>query len=173
MSAIKYFLTLGVIGWLVLGLGGCGDSDSDGGAERQENASASTATHSHTGDKETPGPNGGRVIKGVQPAFEFFVLENRHVQLTYLDDQMQPIPAVINARISLIGGDRMSPSSLSFVKSGDVLQSDKPLPPGDNYPVILTIEQSSEIIPVQEKFNIDFSVCGSCNLQEYACICGH
>lgn len=162
---------------LTVGLTGCGDNPENISENPREH-SHSNVQHSHAFGKnpmhagKIAGPNGGRLITSVEPNFEFLIQEDRKVRLTFVDGNARPID-VASLSVSLLCGDRMSPTKLAFAQAGDVLLSDKPLPEGNMLPVVLTIQTTPNGDPVYEKFNADFSTCGGCRFVEYACVCGH
>lgn len=127
--------------------------------------------HKHVPVKD-PGPNGGRVVKGDGFSLEFLVKKDRNIQITFLNEDLKPT-APSGQSVSMVGGSRSNPTRLSFAKQGDVLVSDKAWPPVNNLPAILQIKATESSPTVRERFNINFSTCSSCSLQEYACICGH
>ncbi len=163
---------------LLAGYGvGCGNQGTEvAGNEHGHTHGAGTHSHGPDGDhvheEIIPGPNNGRLITSVTPQVEFFVKEDRTVQLTFVNENNEAIPA-LDWDVSLSGGDREAPIELSFAKSGDVLVSDQALPAGDKILGILEIKTAESAEPVVERFTIDFSTCSSCQLVEYACICGH
>ena len=118
------------------------------------------------------GPNGGRVLTSVEPHAEFFVTDDRKVQIAFVNDDLKAVPAA-GQNVSVIAGDRSSPTSLSFAKSGDVLLSDKALPAGNDFPVIVQIKTDGSAETVREKFNLNLSDCPTCDYKEYACTCAH
>jgi hypothetical protein len=118
------------------------------------------------------GPNGGRVLTSVEPHAEFFVTDDRKVQIAFVNDDLKPVPAA-GQNVSVIAGDRSSPTSLSFAKSGDVLLSDKALPAGNDFPVIVQIKTDASAETVREKFNLNLADCPTCDYKEYACTCAH
>jgi hypothetical protein len=118
------------------------------------------------------GPNGGRIITSVEPHLEFFVTEERFIQITFLDDTGKPI-APRKQTLSLIGGDRQNPVRLRFDRKGIMLLSNQALPEGNNLPVILSIKMEPESKTIREKFNLNLSQCPTCDFREYACICEH
>ena len=139
-------------------------------------ASLVTPTHAHEDAtahvKKKAGPNGGRVITKVTPNVEFFVLPDRKLKLTFLDDAGKPV-APSGQTVTLTGGDRLNPTKLTFVAKDGALISEQPLPAGDNVPVVLQLKMAPEASSVTEKFGVNFSTCPECKLKEYACICGH
>lgn len=128
--------------------------------------------HQDDGEKSEGGPNGGRLITIVEPAVEFIVQEDRTVAIQLLDENRNPVTPT-NQVITLIGGERTSPTPLAFAKKGNRLVSDQPIPEGASVPVVLQIMASANAAVVREKFNVNLSKCPTCDYQEYACICGH
>jgi len=128
--------------------------------------------HGPASEKRTAGPNGGRVIKKVTPHVEFFVMSDRKVKLTFLDDAGKAIePAAQTA--TLTGGDRANPTKLAFVKEGNALVSDKALPEGGGVPVVIQIKVTPDASVVTEKITVNMAKCPECSYAEYACTCGH
>jgi len=154
---------------------GCGQShDHDG----HDHASHADHDHSHgdedghSHEKKVPGPNGGRLITSVSPAVEFLLLEDNRAQLTFVDASLKPIQ-VSGQTATAIAGDRMNPTPVTFEPKGSVLISVDPLPEIPGQPFVLTLLASADAKPVIEKFNLKTYTCSGCDLQEYACTCGH
>ncbi|MGZ0657404.1 hypothetical protein ACWPKO_02835 [Coraliomargarita sp. W4R53] len=121
---------------------------------------------------EAAGPNGGRVIEKIQPSAEFFLTPDRYAQITFLDAEGVAI-APEQQTVTLIGGDRSAPVTHTFERVGDVLRSVEPLADQPKMPIILSIKSSPDAKTVRERFYLNQHVCGGCQLEEYACICGH
>lgn len=126
--------------------------------------------HAHADAKA--GPNGGRIITSVEPHLEFYLTEERKIQITFLNDHGEVI-APKEQVVSLIGGDRQNPIRLRFASKGSVLLSDKALSEGNNLPIILSIKPDAKSKTVRERFNLNLSDCPTCDYLEYACICEH
>ena len=122
--------------------------------------------------KKVAGPNGGRLLTLVEPTAEFFVTPERKVQITFVDDQLQTIP-VADQTVVVTAGNRSAPTTLNFVRHGDVLLSDRALPPGMNFPAIVQLKTTPAAKPAIARFNVNFSTCSGCSYTEYACICDH
>jgi hypothetical protein len=117
-------------------------------------------------------PNGGRIIDTVTPKAEFVVTKDKKVEVRFLDDTGKVIaPAAQTVTVTM--GDRANPTKLAFAKDGDKLVSDKPVPQGDNLPVVLQIKTTPDAKAVTSKFNLNMSTCPECKLNEYACACDH
>ena len=126
----------------------------------------------HDHEKIIAGPNGGRVLTAVEPHAEFFVTDERKVQIAFVDDDLKPVAAA-DQTVSVIAGDRSNPTNLSFAKSGDVLISDKVLPSGNDFPVVVQIKTDAGAETVRERFNLNLADCPTCDYKEYACTCAH
>lgn len=130
--------------------------------------------HDHDHDKLVAGPNGGRVIMSVEPHLELFVTEDRKVRITAVTKDAKPTAIPIAGQsIKLIAGKRLSPTKLEFTKDGDSLISDKTLPEGMEFPVVVQIKASADSKTVLEKFQMNLESCPTCKHKEYACICEH
>lgn len=122
--------------------------------------------------KKIAGPNGGRVLTGVEPHLEFFVTENRTVKITAVDDAGKAV-ALGEQSVTVTGGSRSNPTRMSFTKDGDSLVSDKAFPEGNNLPVVVQIKAKPDAKTVIEKFSLNLSDCSGCKHPEYACTCAH
>jgi hypothetical protein len=122
--------------------------------------------------KKIAGPNGGRVLTGVEPHLEFFVTKDRKVKITAVDDAGKAI-ALGEQSVTVTGGSRSNPTRMSFAKDGDSLVSDKAFPEGNNLPVIVQIKATPDAKAVIEKFTLNLSDCPTCEHAEYACTCAH
>lgn len=128
--------------------------------------------HAEHEAKKIAGPNGGRVLTGVEPHLEFFVTKDRKVKITAVDDAGKAV-ALGEQNVTVTGGSRSAPTRMSFTKDGDSLISDKAFPEGNNLPVIVQIKATPDAKTVIEKFTLNLSDCPSCKHAEYACTCDH
>lgn len=176
-------LIIAALSGLSLALFGCGHKHDHDGHDHGPDGShdhASHADHGHSHGPESedshehkqPGPNGGRLITSIEPSVEFLLLEDNRAQLTFLDETLKPI-AVTTQTATAIAGDRMDPKPVTFQSNGTALVSEEPLPEIPGQPFVLTLLASADAKPTIEKFNLKTYVCSGCDLQEYACICGH
>jgi hypothetical protein len=121
--------------------------------------------HDHDHGKEhhheeniSMGPNGGHVIKSKAGfSFEVTVDKQRLARIILLDQALKPA-ALQKQEITGIAGERSAPSKLVFAKGknadANVLIADKPLPPGDHVPMILTIKANPDAKAVIERFEL-------------------
>lgn len=132
-------------------------------------ASLATASAEHEG--KVKAPNGGRIISKVTPHAEFLLTPEKKVEIRFLEAGKVVAPTTQVVTVTM--GDRAKPTKLAFAKDGDKLVSDKPVPEGDNLPVVLQIAPKEGEKAVSEKFNLNLSKCPECKLTEYACACDH
>ena len=186
MDFIKLFnISLSLVACVII-ITGCGSNETssqnpDGNgnhqniAASQSNPESNEHTHENGDDhhhEKVPGPNGGRLIVDVEPHIEFLILPNRHAQITFVNDDIKPIPPT-DLNIKLIGGDRSNPIEIAFSKKENVLISATPLPEEHNLALVLQIAGKSLKETVFERFHLNMETCPDCDLHEYACICGH
>lgn len=153
------------------------DADHPHVGEVAEHSHGNDGSHTHDdGDaghhSGVPGPNGGRLVVGVEPHLEFFVQPDRYARITFVNDDIEPI-APVDLSISLVTGDRTNPLEISFTQKESVLLSDVALPEDPDLAIVLQISGGDNEEPVFERFHLDMATCPDCQLHEYACICGH
>lgn len=167
---------------------GCGPSGDHAAhhddADHQHMGEAAEHSHGIDGAHQThddgdaghhsgvPGPNGGRLVAGVEPHLEFFIQPDRHARITFVNDDIEPIPPV-DLEISLTGGDRSNPVEMGFTRKDAFLLSNAPLPNEQNMAIVLQFSGGENGEPVFERFHLNMATCPDCQLHEYACICGH
>lgn len=142
-------------------------------AEHKEEKKDDHEGHDHGAHaKKIAGPNGGRVLTGVEPHLEFFVTKDRKVKITAVDDHGKAIP-LDKQSVTVTGGSRSNPTRMSFAKDGESLISDKAFPEGNMLPVVVQIKAKPDAKTVIEKFTLNLSDCPTCEHAEYACTCDH
>lgn len=123
-------------------------------------------------EKNTGGPNGGRLLVSGEPHAEFLLLPDRTVQIVFVDEHGNPI-APSSRTVTVTTGQRLSPTRLTFRQNGNALVSEQPVPAGANLPVVVQIKASSEAPTITERFHLNLATCDECSRPEYACICDH
>lgn len=132
-----------------------------------------TAAQAHDHDHDTiTGPNQGRILTEVEPHAEFFVTPERKVLITFVDDRGHVV-APAQQEVTVTTGSRAAPVRLAFIRQGDTLISDAPLPAGNHLPTVVQIQTAPGADPAAIRFNLDLNPCSGCNRKEYACTCDH
>lgn len=124
--------------------------------------------HDHA--KKIAGPNGGRILTGVEPHLEFFLTQDRKVKITAVDEDGKAVD-LGEQSVTVTGGSRAKPTRLTFTKDGNSLISDKAFPEGKMLPVVVQIKAKPDAKSVIEKFILNLSDCPTCKYLEYACTC--
>lgn len=137
-------------------------------AEEKEHDHKEHAEHA----KKEAGPNGGRVITATEPHFEFLVMPDGKVKITFLGEDGKAT-ALKAQSVTAVSGERAAPTKLAFAKDGESLVSDKPLPEGKMIPIVLQVKVTADAKAVTEKFTVNLAQCSSCDHKEYACTCEH
>ncbi len=122
-------------------------------------------------EKKQAGPQGGLLLK-TEPRAEFFVNDERKVEITFLNAEQEVIPpGERNVRVT--ASTPTGRKVLEFDSQENVFISREPLPEGEGYTVVIQIWQTSGSRP--ENFRIVYHdyTCGGCDLVEYACTCDH
>ena len=175
------FIALGLAA--IYALAACGDKDDDQDHDEHDHKDHKEKAHNDDKHKDgghdeqdhekvIAGPNGGRVLTVVEPHAEFLVTDDRKVQIAFVDDDIKLVPAAAQV-VTVIAGDRSNPTNLSFEKKGDVLISDKALPAGNDFPIVVQIKSAAGEKSIRDKFNLNLEECPTCEYKEYACICDH
>ena len=128
------------------------------------------AADGHDHAKKVAGPNGGMIITAVEPHCELFVTSERKLKITFLGDDGKPA-ALKEQSLTGTGGDRAKPTKFTFVKAGDSLVSEQPLPEGDAIQLVLQIKTVPDVKPVTKRVALNLANCPGCKLAEYACTC--
>ena len=160
----------------VYGLASCDKHDHDhaDGDHKHEDGDGKAGHDDREGYDHAAeaGPNGGRVLTDYEPRAEFLVTDDRKVRITFLSEELKPIPAA-GQEVSVIAGARTSPTLLAFAAGGDTLLSDGTLPASDDFPVVVRIKAGADAEAVTAKFQCNLMDCPTCDYKEYACVCDH
>ncbi|MBL9157640.1 MAG: hypothetical protein JNJ70_09220 [Verrucomicrobiales bacterium] len=128
--------------------------------------------HDHDHEHIIAGPTGGRMITEVEPHAEFFVNADNKIEIRFFNHDNELV-APAGQTVSVIMGERSKPTKLAFAQEGDKLISDQAIPDGNLLPTVVQIKVGADAKTVTERFNLNLSVCPTCEYKEYACICDH
>ena len=122
--------------------------------------------------KLVAGPKGGKLLETAAQKTEFFVNQDRKVEIYFYDAGLNPVAP--GARVvSVTAEPKSGRQQLEFEKTATGFVSKTKLPPGDPYRVVVQLREKADARP--QNFRVEFNLekCGECKLSEYACICGH
>ncbi|BDS05744.1 hypothetical protein NT6N_07840 [Oceaniferula spumae] len=151
-----------------------GDGIPDHGPGAHDHGDDHDGHEGHDHAKKVAGPNGGRIFSGPDFRAEFFVTDDKKVQITFLNEDNKAIAPAAQT-VSVICGDRSNPTTLNPTKNADgsALVSSATLPDGNNFPTIVTVQTTPDAAPARAKFTLNMTQCSSCDYKEYACTCDH
>lgn len=128
--------------------------------------------HSH-GDEKIAGPHGGRVIELAEGHLEFYATSERLIEVYFYDSSMEPSTSS-KAQIQVIAQSEAGSQKYDLTLREGAFRSSDPLPEGNNYPLVVRVKTTPESSFQNLRFLYNSSICGGCNLAEYACTCeGH
>jgi hypothetical protein len=130
---------------------------------------ASLATHA-ADKKHLGGPKGGRLLEKTEPKAEFYVEKDHTVTIRFYDENLKPV-AVGDQVVAVIAETKEGKTRLEFEKKGEVLVSQRKLPEGDGYNVVILFKPTADAKPQNYRFKLETQTCAGCQRAEYACIC--
>lgn len=120
--------------------------------------------------KPIPGPKGGRIVTTDAPHVEFFVRDDRTVEITFYDNELAPT-SVADRRVTAIAEAQAGRKKLEFSETNGALISTEPLPAGDGYTVVVQVRESATARPKNYRVVLHDEMCAECRRAEYACTC--
>lgn len=120
----------------------------------------------------TAGPNGGKLLGADPDRAELVIDAKGMLTLTFLDKKLKPIPAGPRT-VTLIAQLESGRQVIALELKDGIFVSKDPLPQPDGYTLVLQLRPNAEAKPVNFRVPYQMSLCGGCNLREYACTCEH
>jgi hypothetical protein len=116
------------------------------------------------------GPKGGKLLENEAPRAEFFVNQDRKVEVTFYDENLKPV-APTEQIVNVIAEAESGKAKLELEKTGTGFISKTALPEGDGYMIVVQIKSSPSA--KNQNFRVPFhsESCPECQRAEYACIC--
>ncbi len=135
-------------------------------------ASGAVAQDTHDHGKTIAGPKGGRIVEVEGGHAEFLVQPDRKVSVIFYGEDMAPATPA-DESVTVIAEAPAGREKLAFGKTPEAFVSEKSLPEGDGYRIVLQIRRTPDAKP--QNFRIDYhaGICAECNRAEYACSCEH
>ena len=124
----------------------------------------------HASEKIVGGPKGGRLLEADGQKAEFFVTEDRRVEITFYDASLQPMAPASQA-VAVIAEPKSGRTKLELEKTAAGYVSKTPLPEGDPYRVVVQLRATPESKLQNFRIDLNTETCGECKRAEYACTC--
>lgn len=119
------------------------------------------------------GPHGGRMLDIEPTNAEFFINEERHVEIRFYNEDKTETPPGDHI-VSIVAEAPTGRTRLMFERTGDALVSTTALPEGDGYLVVVQLRTTAEARPKNFRIPLQLETCADCQRAEYACTCeGH
>lgn len=120
--------------------------------------------------KPLAGPKGGRILTTEAPHAEFFVNQERYVVMSFYDKNLKPLD--LSGQVVVATAEAPTgKAKLEFAPAKGSLVSKTPLPPGDDYTVVVQIRENAGARPQNHRILFHDELCAECKRAEYACIC--
>jgi hypothetical protein len=119
-----------------------------------------------------PGPKGGKLLESGTLRAEFYVNEERQVEIVFYDQDLKPLPPA-GPSVVVIAELPAERVRLELEPAEGLLRSGQPLPEGDGYRLVVQIRESTDARPLNFRIDYHAELCGECQRAEYACTCDH
>lgn len=118
------------------------------------------------------GPKGGRLLETAPQKTEFYVNQDRHVEVSFYDSNLKPLTPGKEV-VAVIAEHPNGRTPIAMEKTAAGFVSKVKLPEGEPYRVVVQVRGAADTRP--QNFRIEFNLekCGGCHHPEYACTCGH
>ena len=126
----------------------------------------------HAEEKVVAGPKGGRLLENATPATEFFVNQDRKVEITFYDADSKPV-APGTQTVAVIAEPKSGRTPLELERTATGFVSKTALPEGEPYRVVVQLRGAPESRPQNYRITFNPEECSGCSHAEYACTCGH
>ena len=123
-------------------------------------------------EKLVAGPKGGKLLETSAQKTEFFVNENRKVEINFYDAALKPVAPGTQV-VGVTAEAKSGRQQLVFEKAANGFVSTTTLPEGEPYRVVVQLRDKADARPQNFRVEFNLETCGECSLAEYACICGH
>jgi hypothetical protein len=129
------------------------------------------AVYLHAADKIVGGPKGGRLLEGDGQKAEFFVTEDRKVEIIFYDAALKPI-APGEQVVAVTAEPKSGRTKLDLEKTATGFVSKQALPQTEEpYRVVVQVREKPDAAPKNFRVDLNLETCGECKRSEYACTC--
>ncbi len=129
-----------------------------------------SAVSAASAEKIVAGPKGGRLLEVDGQKAEFFVTQDKKIEITFYDAAMKPV-APAEQVVAVIAEARSGRTKVDLEKTATGYISTAPVPEGTPYRVVVQMRSKPGTKPQNFRVDLDLTNCGGCNRAEYACTC--
>ena len=116
------------------------------------------------------GPKGGRLLDAHGQKAEFFVTNDKKIEITFYDAEMKPT-APGEQVVAVTAEPKSGRTRVALAKTATGYVSKAPVPEGMPYRVVVQMRAKPDAKPQNFRVDLDLENCGGCNRAEYACTC--
>lgn len=121
-------------------------------------------------EKIVAGPKGGRLLDTAPQKAEFFVTDDRKVEVTFYDQSLKPV-APSTQTVTVTAEPASGRAKIEMEKTANGYVSTTALPPGDPYRIVVQVREKPEAKPQNFRIDLELHTCAECKNKEYACTC--
>ena len=136
-------------------------------------AALCSAISLHAAEKIVAGPKGGRLLDAEPQKAEFFVNQDRKIEITFYDAALKPV-APTGQVVSVTAEPKDGRKQIDLEKTANGFVAKTRLPAGEPYRVVVQVREKPDAKPKNFRIDLNLEQCGECKHPEYACTCaGH
>lgn len=121
-------------------------------------------------EKIVAGPKGGRLLDTTPQKAEFFVTDDRKVEVTFYDAALKPV-APSGQTVVITAEESSGRTKIDMDKTASGYVSKTALPKGDPYRVVVQVRENPGAKPQNFRVDLNLEICAECQKKEYACTC--
>lgn len=121
-------------------------------------------------EKIVGGPKGGRLLEVDGQKAEFFVTDDKKIEITFYDAALKPI-APGEQVVAVTAEPKSGRTKVELEKTATGYVSKTAVPEGAPYRVVVQMRAKPDAKPQNFRVDLDLANCAGCNRGEYACTC--
>jgi hypothetical protein len=121
-------------------------------------------------EKIVGGPKGGRLLDVDGQKAEFFVTNDKKVEITFYDAALKPV-APGQQVVAVTAEPKSGRTKVDLEKTATGYISRGSLPEGAPYRVVVQMRPKPDARPQNFRVDLNLAKCGECSRAEYACTC--
>ena len=133
-------------------------------------AALCSAVSATAAEKIVGGPKGGRLLEVDGQKAEFFVTNDKKIEITFYDAALKPV-APGEQVVAVTAEPKSGRTKVELEKTETGYISKAAVPEGAPYRVVVQMRAKPDAKPQNFRVDLDLANCGGCNRGEYACTC--
>ena len=121
-------------------------------------------------EKIVGGPKGGRLLEAYGQKAEFFMTNDKKIEIIFYDAALKPI-APGEQVVAVTAEPKSGRTKVELEKTATGYVSKAAVPEGTPYRVVVQMRAKPDAKPQNFRVDLDLANCAGCNRGEYACTC--